>query len=111
MEPTYPFITGQTATTATIDKTILDTVVTAAGYVYTPTATDTHEKIMAALLLGLTVQATRALYDEDVNRSIFVEPGTIARSTTKSGVTDSPLYLLEQLTVNFSSRGINPDLY
>jgi hypothetical protein len=110
-EPTFSFISGQTATTVTIDKTLLDTVLTAAGYVYTPTATDGHEKIIAALLLGLLTQATRAMYDSNVDSSIFAERGTIARSTTKANVTDSPLYLLEQITFNFSARGINPDLY
>ena len=110
-EPTFNFISAQTATTVTIDNTLLDTVLTTAGYVYTPTATDPHEKIIAALLLGISVSATRARYDTEADASIFVEAGTIARSTTKANVVDSPLYLLEQLIFNFSARGINPDLY
>ena len=110
-EPTYSFITSQTATTVTIDKTLLDSVVTAAGYTYTPTSADTHEKVAAAILLAISVEATRALYDTNPDASLFAELGTIARSTTKANVTDSPLYLLEQITFNFSARGINPDLY
>lgn len=110
-KPTFNFISAQTATTLTVDKTLLDAAVTAAGYTYTPTLTDSHEKIAVAFLLGLFVQATRLVYDTNPDASMFVEAGTIARTTTKANVTDSPLYHLEQLIFNFSSRGINPDLH
>ena len=111
MEPTLLGVASQTATQVVFDKTTIDTALTAAGYTYTPTANDSHEKIVVALVLYFATQMTKAIFDSNVAASLFWEFGTIARTTTKSGVTDSPLFKLEQVTVNFSTTGIHPDQY
>lgn len=112
MEPTLAFITAQDATSVTISKTQLDTILTAAGITYTPSVNEKHESILAAIILAAQTTLTEANFNSNVNQNIYIAPGFGTTVTTKTGVTNSPTYLVPSVTVNLAkvtSTAISPD--
>lgn len=113
MEPTLAFITAQDATTVTISKTQLQTILTAAGITFTPSANNRHEVILASILLAAKTTLTEANFNSNSLQNVYLTDGFGVSVATKSGVTNSPNYLIPSITVNLAQTvdtTFKPDL-
>lgn len=111
-EPTIIQVFGagatQSATTITIDKSDLTSVS------LTPSATNTAESLLAAILLKAQLVLTQSGFDSNLDQSVTIVPGfdsIVQRTDALGNVTG---YRQNQLSVNLhrlDAGGIDPDDY
>lgn len=112
-QPVSALISAQTSTTVTLEKTAIASACAALSppVTYTPSNSDSHEKIISALILALQGQFTQDNWNANADANLYLSPTGFSSVGTK---TDNSSHYVQGLTVYFTSPisiGYSPDTY